>query len=759
MEDSSTSDVAPVALVVVHGIGRQKTGNHLVEVTDRLAAFVERRGSEIGTRATVTKTALRTGERARSDVTFTYGDDSRGRSQLRVYEAYWAEAFHPPTASAVFRWLAWVAPLTMISRGIEIVTDSVGQWGGHPLHWWRIASSMLIVLLGFPLALACVLVVGAAALLRPIVPFSSLQDALARLELTLSQVLGDSFLYTMSPTNASAAVTEVAETIHEAAQECDEVVVLAHSQGAQIAVDALAASTARADTLITYGAGIGQLEWLKTTVARDGWSVFVLGAGAWLLALAGTAWLVVLIYGLQHGQFEELGAAFGIFAGWWLVPAAIVGLVRFLAERTRGSLFATTEHRKVDQIGTWVDLSATADLVSGRPVVQLIYADVNTTVVANGRNLLTDHSGYLKNSDEVLPRIAQAVLRPAARLARLCAVDDSDAQLRHVTTRWLVTSRILVLALVAGAIAGLGDDARAAAEDAWSAVTTPLSWVGWNPPGTATVVGVRVDTIALLVTVVALSSVLHWLNSGFVRAWRSDAHAEPAAERDRISTGYMLSLLAVFAVMVAVAAALVTQSTTTGFSNAVDAMWNAFLALWFAGFLIAVVGSLLGERIRARLKPEGWNLLNGVIWTWAGLTIVLLPQAESAEIRWWWGPLLACALMIACAATNPVRQALVPLLHRSLILDPQEMSDSGPRLILAGTVLLIASQVILLLTWDDIYGLLQSTVIIFSFIGVWAVPLYLSSVKDTHPRGFAILAALSSAGFAALIYRGLISLY
>lgn len=721
-------------------------------VLDRLVAFIERRAASVDARAEVTNAVLLEGDRAQADVTFNYSDSAGQSAHVRFYEAHWADAFHAPRATAVLRWIAWIFPLTMITRGIEIVVDAVARWGSHPLHWWRIASSMFIVLLGFPVALAAAFVIALAAVLRRLVPVTSIRNALARVELTLSQVLGDSFLYTMSPTNASAAVSPVEKTIEAAANECGEVVVLAHSQGAQVAADALARSEKGAATFITYGAGIGQLEWLQR-MTRERRFEFVFGALAWLFSIAAIAWLVLLVYGLQHAEFEDAAVAFGMFAGWWAVPAAIVGAIRYMAKHSRARVLADADRKTIGGVATWIDLSATADLVSGRPVVELVYTGVEGKTIVNGRNFLTDHTSYLKNQDEVLPAIAGSALRPWTPLAELCRVNDAAVAIRHVATRWLVGSRILALALIVAAMAGLDGIWESTAEDTWRVVTEPLGWVGLNPSGVNEVAGVRVDKIALAVTILALATLPHWLNLGVIRIWRANVLPDRSA-RNRESTAFALWLTAVYAVMLAISVTLVEQSTPIGLEHAADAIAVALAAVLLAAGLAAVVRRALPKRARAALTPDPLVGLAGGIWTWAGVTIVLLAQGgPSKDPSFVQVLLLSPIVALAIAAAHPIGRALKPLIIRSLELEQEQAGDPGPRLALLGTAVLIMAQVGVVLVWNDLHGLLQVTVAGFSMIFIWGLPILLWDLRATHPRGVVTLATASSMGFAAILIR------
>lgn len=253
-----------VGVLLVHGIGQQRPGATTVAFLDGLmVAFRSDPVREVT--ATQTEARLRgSGSPSTGRVTLTWQEPGEGERTLQVHvrEAHWADSFYPAKPLAVLRWILWVGPLTLVTRSIESIDVAFRRWHAHPLHWWRIVAALIALVVVPPIAVLLVVAVGSLSLVRPLIPVPWLKDAIGRVQIVLSAVLGDSYLYLVSETDASAIRTVVRDGLSDLST-CTSVVVCAHSQGAQVAVDAIPESEHQPTHLITYGAGIGQLAWLR----------------------------------------------------------------------------------------------------------------------------------------------------------------------------------------------------------------------------------------------------------------------------------------------------------------------------------------------------------------------------------------------------------------------------------------------------------------------------------------------------------------
>ena len=188
----------------------------------------------------------------------------------------WAEVFRPPGYREFVRWAVRVIPLTFIlhllksfRRNLRIMqkgmlvydrrsnlddlkqlqSDLGPEYGPLPstdadarkfflVQSSRASTRWLIS----PLVIAVMLFVAIlvqAMLLATIVigslPIGFIKSFVGYVQKKVAAVLGDSYLFVESPITVSAVVTQVKKDFEWLAERCDEVIILAHSQGAAIA--------------------------------------------------------------------------------------------------------------------------------------------------------------------------------------------------------------------------------------------------------------------------------------------------------------------------------------------------------------------------------------------------------------------------------------------------------------------------------------------------------------------------------------------
>jgi len=281
------------AFVFVHGIGTQGAGRTLLQHTSNLVRWIDSTGTRSLTslRVDVEQATVAGLEphSVRLRLWLQDGDDAPVRAQATVVatEAHWADSFLPPRSTDTLRWMLGRAPALIIVRAVDGQRAAWHRWWSCPLQWWRIVAAGLLMVLAIPAFWSLFLVLTASTGVRVLVPIPAVRRALATLETILTQVIGDSQVFSEDPVQRAALVTEVRTAVRAAAETAPVLVVVAHSQGAAVTVDALTGTDVHC-SLVTLGSGILPLRTLRVVqafpakVATTMWTVATIGVAAYV---------------------------------------------------------------------------------------------------------------------------------------------------------------------------------------------------------------------------------------------------------------------------------------------------------------------------------------------------------------------------------------------------------------------------------------------------------------------------------------------
>lgn len=314
-----------VELVVVHGIGQQKSSETLLEwaepVLRRLDWFALRRpvttpDAPRGVRAVdvdhldtvrplrdptnpadpedsaiLVDSVVMSAPDANKVTAFAeYAgrDDDPRMLRLTVTEARWADAFLAMDRSEVFDWGIGFAFRAILRLGVyfgRVVT--LGARRPRGWYLWIVAGPLWLALVA-TLAAIGLLVIVTLPLVGPLLLIPGLKTWLDPLMRTLVEFIGDAAVWTRRPVRAAAMRAVVRDGIAAARARLDLaahrdpdseslLVVLAHSEGAAIATETLFSRVngeraVMADVLVTVGAGVtllGVSDWLGRIADED----------------------------------------------------------------------------------------------------------------------------------------------------------------------------------------------------------------------------------------------------------------------------------------------------------------------------------------------------------------------------------------------------------------------------------------------------------------------------------------------------------
>ena len=362
------------------------------------------------------------GPPAQSDVAISLEGTS---TTWRLSESWWARDLFSPSNRTLFSWVFSVVPTLLVQhssrRIVRFILFSKKLWlePAEPWRWvrrsfvvlaWLWFVCMTVVLV--PLLWLISLLIGPMLLLLLVLtwlPIPGVSRAVRWIGGRLVASVGDSYVLTASPTQFGAMVTRVTDDIERLADQCEVVAVVAHSQGAVIAHEALRRMAPGSVGLFcTVGAGLSKLaELRRTAIRRESTGRIIYGFHALMLSLGG-------LMAVATGQGVVL---LGVAALDLLLLAIVFVVVddpakdqRILSELKVESLTAST----------WKDFYASADLIPYGPMTDQPVDWVDSRRVVNRASWLSDHTSYNRNLDGF-------VMRLVFELARVSASADPGA--------------------------------------------------------------------------------------------------------------------------------------------------------------------------------------------------------------------------------------------------------------------------------------------------------------------------------------------
>ncbi|MFD4914780.1 hypothetical protein ACFWNR_16315 [Streptomyces virginiae] len=426
-----------LGVLFVHGIGSQKRGDTVLQCGEPLRLWLKEwlagsrpSGGVEDFDVTLSDTRLRRcdeGERAGTLLTVEgrVGGARTSRAWL-LAESWWAEDFPTPSFRTLARWslLAgpWLVQRHFMLRFVGSPPKSLAQerrearafvamyvpWDDTMQTVFKVVMSCLAYVLpalrrvvAFTLSFVVGLVAQVAiALLVVLSVVPALRGIVQRIQLLLSESIGDSFALTDQPLVFDAMVSRVQSDVEWLAGRCERVAVVAHSQGAAIAHAALRRSRPENVSLfVTYGAGITKLSAIRDLdLGRAG-----LSFGTRLLAVLSLAGGVALCY-----------AQLAVFS-----PAPF--LAAFGLGRLSEKLRPPEPNRPGAQLGLpelgyslrWIDLFATADPVPEGSLARPPRRGLISQPVHNRGSSFSDHTTYWQNTEEFVSRVSAELAREA----------------------------------------------------------------------------------------------------------------------------------------------------------------------------------------------------------------------------------------------------------------------------------------------------------------------------------------------------------
>jgi hypothetical protein len=384
-----------------------------------------------------------------------------GRTEWLLAESWWAETFHPPKTTTVILWLFVVLPYLLLEHTYVPLNRSFRLWRSSRTHGLNYVLAAVRTV-GFALFFVASLPIAAVAevfvslLLVPLlIPVPALRDFAKNAVVKLANTLGDCFVLTSSSVQFDAMVRQVARDLAWLESQVGTVALVAHSQGAAVAHEAIREYGRAKDLSLfaTVGQGLAKLHRvraLRRAHKTTGFGLAWLGLVGVYLVMALTARVVI---SLGRGEVSWVVTALWV-AGMVAIAVPYALFRRFMRDSAREerALLFPPENRPAE----WVNYYASLDPVSNGPLFSDPRPEVQEIEVWNQASMLTDHTSYTKNADDFMALLATKLFSRVggAPSAETLATLKRARWRRCWRVWWLSTSRFVALA--SGVIIAIG---------------------------------------------------------------------------------------------------------------------------------------------------------------------------------------------------------------------------------------------------------------------------------------------------------------
>jgi hypothetical protein len=463
---------ADIGVLLVHGIGDHAEGETLTSfgqpLIDSLQDWLGNSEPKENPRVTEARLkAVRNEAESPAYSVMRVSGTEKGVTSTESWlfcEAWWGESVQPPRPLNLLIWLWTRGPLLifwhfyLVLQAISSAkpkVETLSTFRALQIFFRRYRALQIFfrryfvqlpriiweVLLAISLAAFCQIVVSVAIALL-VIPIGKWRRAVANAARSLTLSLGDSYVLLEHEIQRAALVERVRRSLSWLSERVDKILVVAHSQGAAIAHEALVQSeTANVQLFISVGSGLEKLQFLRRMrETRRGiiGSALLSPVVAIAIALSLSAisqnprlpleFMSALTGG--HEQTESAQLLLIIFfitiflAG--LTLTSLRGYKSVLTERIPSLKFWRTPRQL-----KWIDMNATHDLVPmGTGSLLKDQKFITPVEICNQRSFLHDHIGYFENRAGFLPAIWMAIAQ-ASKL-RLFTEEHVELLKRHI---------------------------------------------------------------------------------------------------------------------------------------------------------------------------------------------------------------------------------------------------------------------------------------------------------------------------------------
>lgn len=525
-----------VGVLFVHGMGEQSRGDTIGQMGEAFADWLRREDEGRHTRLKGPKPVTYKPTIRRALLKDTRADVSEGASLIISFdeqlteaeekagvakepvanwllsESWWAGSFRPASYRQTALWAIGVGPWVIASQLDAAARRTAKQNAPR----WLVILAKVFLYVAAGLAAALITPLALLLMIVGLLPIPGLRDFIVGAQRNLSGSYGDLSILVRSPVGFAAMWSTVEGDIKRLSEHCDQVVIVAHSQGSAISwmalrrwadrilaanqgmpelgeipqdpsdgtkatVDAAAATESPTSQdqdvkpqpvaiFVSFGQALRKLKMLYLIHATGS---FRQRAEFVALSIVSTAALVVVAITVSTGLWELATSSVVAFKAPWeerrlqALSAAIlliIGVQLRLSRLSRKWVQESEDQLSIEVARVsaampewkWIDLWGSADPAANGPLFDVLPEIVTSFKVRNLGSTVLDHITYWSNTTEFVSEIvglANSVSNPKPLTPRTPQQKRSTVQVRHRRVEMLVVARVVFFAsLAAGAL-------------------------------------------------------------------------------------------------------------------------------------------------------------------------------------------------------------------------------------------------------------------------------------------------------------------
>jgi hypothetical protein len=553
-----------VGVLYVHGMGEQEQGDSVTDMGDELTEWLRKwiapvpkadfkiREARLRTGGQPTGTPdHEVGGEAHVSVTITDGTmQPPAVQEWLLAESWWAKSFRQATFTELVAWAFSAGPWLIASQraGLENrfrAAAAVGRYG--LLKSIGVIVTMVVLVIVAAVVASAITPVFLALLLFSLLPIPGLQDVVKGLATNLSGSFGDLLVLVRSPVRFAAMAEQVRSDIDEMYVRCDQVIVLAHSQGSAVSWHAIRRTAERPEKIrshvalfMSFGQAFRKLKSLYRVHRIGGreQSIFLALATLSTILLVLAAWQGAGVLGevITTGfDLAKVMNRIGSNVLWFGAAVLVVLLMQEVLVRLARANDIGAESEVLEEISKvqkglpgfrWMDLWASADPAPNGPLLTNLPNGVESYKIRNLGSTILDHAIYWSNRTVFVSAVAFA----AASLAPPSPIGTRDlippelqaaAQVRGRRVTILLAGRVLFFTALVTAVWAV----RGKLWDWGAAILTWLNslplpdWFGTQEPSTV--------TGFVAAAVIVIGGLIVWLLT--VKGWDAIIRADESA--------------------------------------------------------------------------------------------------------------------------------------------------------------------------------------------------------------------------------------